>query len=115
MLIDDRSSAVSLPEVPLLGVLPAPGGLTRLTDKRHVRHDLADVFCTTSEGVRGEKALIGASSMRSPSRRSSRRSVKERALALAATSDRPLPAKGVALRRSSASSKPTRCATRTSR
>ena len=57
LLIDDRSSAVSLPEVPLLGVLPGTGGLTRLTDKRHVRHDLADVFCTTSEGVRGEKAL----------------------------------------------------------
>ena len=57
ILIDDRSSAVSLPEVPLLGVLPGTGGLTRLTDKRHVRHDLADVFCTTSEGVRGEKAL----------------------------------------------------------
>ena len=56
ILIDDRSSAVSLPEVPLLGVLPGTGGLTRLTDKRHVRHDLADVFCTTSEGVRGEKA-----------------------------------------------------------
>ena len=57
LLIDDRSSAVSLPEVPLLGVLPGTGGLTRLTDKRHVRHDLADVFCTTSEGVRGQKAL----------------------------------------------------------
>ena len=57
ILIDDRSSAVSLPEVPLLGVLPGTGGLTRLTDKRHVRHDLADVFCTTSEGVRGEKAV----------------------------------------------------------
>ena len=57
MLIDDRSSAVSLPEVPLLGVLPGTGGLTRLTDKRHVRHDLADVFCTTSEGVRGQKAV----------------------------------------------------------
>ena len=56
LLVDDRSSAVSLPEVPLLGVLPGTGGLTRLTDKRHVRHDLADVFCTTSEGVRGEKA-----------------------------------------------------------
>src|SRR5204862_5771772 len=57
ILIDDRSSGVSLPEVPLLGVLPGTGGLTRLTDKRHVRHDLADVFCTTSEGVRGEKAV----------------------------------------------------------
>jgi len=56
VLIDDRSSAVSLPEVPLLGVLPGTGGLTRVTDKRHVRHDLADIFCTTSEGVRGQKA-----------------------------------------------------------
>ena len=72
ILVDDRSSAVSLPEVPLLGVLPGTGGLTRLTDKRHVRHDLADVFCTTSEGVRGEKAVAVALSMQSPSRRSSR-------------------------------------------
>ena len=56
LLVDDRSSAVSLPEVPLLGVLPGTGGLTRVTDKRHVRHDLADIFCTTSEGVRGQKA-----------------------------------------------------------
>jgi benzoyl-CoA-dihydrodiol lyase len=57
VLIDDRSSAVSLPEVPLLGVLPGTGGLTRLTDKRRVRRDLADVFCTTVEGVRGQRAL----------------------------------------------------------
>ena len=56
LLVDDRSSSVSLPEVPLLGVLPGTGGLTRVTDKRHVRHDLADIFCTTSEGVRGQKA-----------------------------------------------------------
>jgi benzoyl-CoA-dihydrodiol lyase len=56
LLIDDRSSAVSLPEVPLLGVLPGTGGLTRVTDKRHVRHDLADIFCTASEGVRGQRA-----------------------------------------------------------
>jgi len=55
-LIDDRSSAVSLPEVPLLGVLPGTGGLTRITDKRKVRRDLADVFCTSEEGVRGRKA-----------------------------------------------------------
>jgi len=47
------ASAVSLPEVPLLGVLPGTGGLTRVTDKRHVRHDLADIFCTSVEGVRG--------------------------------------------------------------
>ncbi len=56
LLIDDRSSAVSLPEVPLLGVLPGTGGLTRVTDKRHVRHDLADIFCTVTEGIRGQKA-----------------------------------------------------------
>ncbi len=57
ILVDDRSSAVSLPEVPLLGVLPGTGGLTRLTDKRRVRHDHADIFCTTAEGVRGQRAL----------------------------------------------------------
>jgi benzoyl-CoA-dihydrodiol lyase len=56
VLIDDRSSAVSLPEVPLLGVLPGTGGLTRVVDKRHVRRDLADIFCTNPDGVRGERA-----------------------------------------------------------
>src|SRR5213083_2778630 len=55
-LVDDRSSSVSLPEVPLLGVLPGTGGLTRVTDKRRVRRDLADVFCTRVEGVRGRRA-----------------------------------------------------------
>ena len=83
VLIDDRSSAVSLPEVPLLGVLPGTGGLTRLTDKRHVRHDLADVFCTTSEGVRGEKALLWrlVDAIAKPAQFEAK--VKERALALA--------------------------------
>ena len=97
VLIDDRSSAVSLPEAPLLGVLPGTGGLTRLTDKRHVRHDLADVFCTTSEGVRGEKALRWGlvDAIAKPAQFEAK--VKERAIALAATSDRPAPAKGVAL------------------
>jgi benzoyl-CoA-dihydrodiol lyase len=57
VLVDDRSSSVSSPEVPLLGVLPGTGGLTRITDKRHVRHDLADIFCTSVEGVRGQKAV----------------------------------------------------------
>src|SRR6266481_7903622 len=56
LLVDDGSSAVALPEVPLLGVLPGTGGLTRLTDKRGVRRDLADVFATTAEGVRGQRA-----------------------------------------------------------
>jgi len=57
LMIDDRSSTVSLPEVPLLGVLPGTGGLTRIIDKRKVRRDLADVFCSTSEGVRADRAL----------------------------------------------------------
>jgi len=57
LLIDDGSSAVSLPEVPLLAVLPGTGGLTRLVDKRKVRRDRADVFCTTEEGIRGKRAL----------------------------------------------------------
>ena len=57
VLVDDRSSSVSLPEVPLLGVLPGTGGLTRVTDKRKVRHDHADIFCTSQEGVRGQRAV----------------------------------------------------------
>ncbi|TFY98592.1 2,3-epoxybenzoyl-CoA dihydrolase [Ramlibacter rhizophilus] len=57
VMVDDRSSTVSLPEVPLLGVLPGTGGLTRVTDKRKVRRDLADIFCTTSEGVRADRAV----------------------------------------------------------
>src|SRR6201994_2941295 len=56
VLIDDRSSAVSLPEVPLLGVLPGTGGLTRVTDKRHVRRDHADIFCTSPDGIKGSRA-----------------------------------------------------------
>jgi benzoyl-CoA-dihydrodiol lyase len=56
LMVDDRSSTVSLPEVPLLGVLPGTGGLTRITDKRRVRRDLADVFCSTTEGVRADRA-----------------------------------------------------------
>ena len=97
LLVDDRSSAVSLPEVPLLGVLPGTGGLTRVTDKRRVRHDLADVFCTSAEGVRGQKAkdwrLVDG--LAKPAEFAAR--VRERALALAAQSDRPEGAQGVAL------------------
>lgn len=97
LLIDDRSSAVSLPEVPLLGVLPGTGGLTRVTDKRHVRHDLADIFCTTSEGVRGQKAKDWrlVDDIAKPAVFSQK--VRERALALAAQSDRPSNAKGITL------------------
>jgi len=97
ILVDDRSSAVSLPEVPLLGVLPGTGGLTRVTDKRHVRHDLADIFCTTSEGVRGQKAKDWrlVDDIAKPAAFAAK--VQERALQLAAQSDRPADAKGVAL------------------
>ena len=100
VLVDDRSSSVSLPEVPLLGVLPGTGGLTRVTDKRHVRHDLADIFCTTTEGVRGQRAVrLAAASMRRSSRRSSAPRCRSARQALAAASDRPADAKGVALPR----------------
>ncbi len=97
MLIDDRSSSVALPEVPLLGVLPGTGGLTRLTDKRRVRHDRADIFCTLTEGIRGERAqewrLVDA--VVKPAQFIA--AVQARALALAATSDRPAGVPGVAL------------------
>ncbi|MFN7643992.1 MAG: 2,3-epoxybenzoyl-CoA dihydrolase [Burkholderiales bacterium] len=97
LLVDDRSSSVSLPEVPLLGVLPGTGGLTRLTDKRHVRHDLADIFCTTTEGVRGKKAqdwrLVDAIAKPAVFAQA----VRDRAAALAAKSNRPAGAAGVAL------------------
>jgi benzoyl-CoA-dihydrodiol lyase len=97
ILVDDRSSAVSLPEVPLLGVLPGTGGLTRVTDKRHVRHDLADIFCTTTEGVRGQKAKDWrlVDDIAKPAAFAQK--VKERALELAKQSDRPAQGKGVAL------------------
>ena len=97
LLVDDRSSSVSLPEVPLLGVLPGTGGLTRLTDKRHVRHDLADIFCTTTEGVRGQKAvdwrLVDA--LAKPAGFAA--AVRERALQMAQGSDRPADARGIEL------------------
>ncbi len=97
LLVDDRSSAVSLPEVPLLGVLPGTGGLTRVTDKRKVRHDLADIFCTSAEGVRGQKAKDWrlVDDIAKPAVFAAK--VQERALQLAAQSDRPADGKGVAL------------------
>ena len=96
-LVDDRSSAVSLPEVPLLGVLPGTGGLTRVTDKRHVRHDLADLFCTSVEGVRGQKAKDWRLVDEIAKPQVFAQKVQERALVLAAQSDRPADGKGVAL------------------
>jgi benzoyl-CoA-dihydrodiol lyase len=97
LLVDDRSSAVSLPEVPLLGVLPGTGGLTRVTDKRKVRHDLADLFCTSVEGVRGQKAKDWrlVDDIAKPAVFAQK--VQERALALAAGSNRPEGAKGISL------------------
>jgi benzoyl-CoA-dihydrodiol lyase len=99
VLVDDRSSSVSLPEVPLLGVLPGTGGLTRVTDKRKVRHDHADIFCTTTEGVRGKRALDWRLVDAIAKPNDFDRAVRERAMALAARSDRPHDAKGVALPR----------------
>ncbi len=97
MLVDDRSSAVSLPEVPMLGVLPGTGGLTRLVDKRKVRHDLADIFCTTTEGIRGQRAkdwgLVDA--LAKPAQFVEQ--VKRRALELTELSDRPLNEQGIVL------------------
>ena len=98
ILIDDRSSAVSLPEVPLLGVLPGTGGLTRVTDKRHVRHDLADLFCTSVEGVRGKKAKDWRLVDDIAKAVDFAQKVQTRALALAEQSDRPADGKGVVLK-----------------
>jgi benzoyl-CoA-dihydrodiol lyase len=97
LLVDDRSSAVSLPEVPLLAVLPGTGGLTRVVDKRKVRRDLADVFCTSEEGVRGRRAKDwGLVDDIAPKGRWAE-AVRERADALADLSTRPAVADGVKL------------------
>jgi benzoyl-CoA-dihydrodiol lyase len=95
-MIDDRSSTVSLPEVPLLGVLPGTGGLTRLVDKRKVRRDLADVFCTTAEGVRADRAKEWKLVDHVAKPQQFAEAVKTRALELAELSDRP-GGEGVAL------------------
>ncbi|TAK52027.1 MAG: benzoyl-CoA-dihydrodiol lyase [Betaproteobacteria bacterium] len=95
-MIDDRSSAVSLPEVPLLGVLPGTGGLTRLVDKRRVRRDLADVFCTTAEGVRADRAREWKLVDHIGKPQQFNAMVRARALEMATLSDRP-GGKGVAL------------------
>ena len=97
MLVDDRSSAVSLPELPLLGVLPGTGGLTRVSDKRHVRRDLADYFSTKSEGVSGKKAVQWRLVDEAVPRPRWDETVAERAAELAARSGRPQDAAGVAL------------------
>ena len=99
MLVDDRKASVSLPEMPLLAVLPGTGGLTRITDKRMVRRDLADVFCSTEEGLRGKRAVEWrlVDEVVPPSGWAA--AVRARAEAFAARTDRPADAAGVALTR----------------
>src|SRR6187397_1614078 len=97
LLVDDGNSAVSLPEAPLLGVLPGTGGLTRVVDKRHVRRDRADFFSTLVEGVKGKRAvewkLVDAAYPTSQFKEA----VQKRAHALAASSDRPASGPGITL------------------
>ena len=89
LLVDDRSSVVSLPELPLLGVLPGTGGLTRVTDKRHVRRDLADYFATRAEGVGGKQGgRSGGSWTKWCPALAGKRVVSERARAAAQTATR---------------------------
>ena len=97
LLVDDGTTAVSLPEVPLLAVLPGTGGLTRVVDKRCVRRDRADFFCTTGEGVRGRRALDWKLVDELVPRSRLEDAAATRAAALAATSDRPADARGIAL------------------
>ncbi len=97
VLVDDGNSAVSLPEVPLLGVLPGTGGLTRVVDKRKVRRDLADFFSTTAEGVKGKRAAEWRLVDEVVPRSRFETYVRERARALAAKSDRPSSGRGVEL------------------
>ncbi len=98
-LVDDRSSSVALPEVPLLGVLPGTGGLTRVTDKRKVRHDRADIFCTVVEGIRGARAKEWRLVDEVVKPNQFEQAIAARALELAQQSDRPADAQGVALTR----------------
>src|SRR6202034_1890072 len=97
MLIDDRSSAVSLPELPLLGVLPGTGGLTRVVDKRHVRRDLADYFSTRSEGIGGKKAVAWGLVDEVIPRMQWQEKLSQRAAAAAQASARPAGGPGIEL------------------
>ena len=97
ILIDDGNAAVSLPEVPLLAVLPGTGGLTRLVDKRGVRRDLADVFCTVEEGIKGQRAVDWRLVDEIVPRSKFEQQVEQRALELAEKSDRPVDQPGIEL------------------
>jgi benzoyl-CoA-dihydrodiol lyase len=97
ILVDDGSSSVALPEVPLLGVLPGTGGLTRLIDKRHVRRDRADVFCTVEEGIKGKRALEWRLVDELVASSSFDETVRSRAMEMATATDRPTDARGMEL------------------
>ncbi len=97
ILVDDGTASVALPEVPLLGVLPGTGGLTRLVDKRFVRRDLADVFCTVEEGIKGTKAVEWRLVDEAIPTSRFAEAVERRAAEMAATSDRPSDGPGIAL------------------
>ena len=97
LLVDDGASAVSLPEVPLLAVLPGTGGLTRVVDKRHVRRDRADFFCTTGEGMRGKRALEWELIDELAPRSKLDETAAARATTLAGQTDRPADAEGITL------------------
>ena len=98
VLVDDRSAAVSLPETPLLGVLPGTGGLTRIVDKRKVRRDLADLFCTNPDGIKGERAKSWSLVDEIAAPANFARTVQSRAAAHAGKSTRPVTAQGIELR-----------------
>src|SRR5215510_13024363 len=98
VMADDGSTTVALPEVPLLAVLPGTGGLTRLVDKRKVRRDRADFFCTTEEGVKGRRAVDWGLVDEVVPRSKLEKTVRERAAERADRSDRPRDARGIALR-----------------
>src|SRR5207253_7168019 len=98
ILVDDGNSAVSLPEAPLLGVLPGTGGLTRVVDKRRVRRDLADYFSTLVEGVKGKRAVEWGLVDRVYPTSQFRDAIQKRARELAAMSDRPASGPGITLK-----------------
>ena len=98
IMADDGNTSVALPEVPLLAVLPGTGGLTRLVDKRHVRRDRADFFCTLEEGVKGRRAVEWRLVDEGVPRSRLEETVRQRAAERAAASDRPAGARGVALK-----------------
>jgi len=99
MLIDDGNAAISLPEVPLLAVLPGTGGLTRIVDKRKVRRDLADVFCTVEEGMKGQRAVDWRLIDEMVPRSKFEQRVKEKSLEVATQSDRPQGETGIVFER----------------